>query len=88
MQDLLLLSSLVALSRVCQNVKGVYDNDWVNSSLFAFITARAGSGKGKMKCALELIRPILNAIRQAYEQEMADYHLAMQAWNEQKNKDG
>ena len=88
MQDLLLLSSLVVLSSVCQNVKGVYDNDWVNSSLFAFITARAGSGKGKMKCALELIRPILNDIRQAYEQEMAEYHVAMQAWNDSKNKDG
>ncbi len=88
MQDLLLLSSLVVLSSVCQNVKGVYDNDWVSSSLFAFITARAGSGKGKMKCALELIRPILNDIRQAYEQEMAEYHIAMQAWNDAKNKDG
>lgn len=88
MQDLLLLSSLVVLSSVCQNVKGVYDNDWVNSSLFAFITARAGSGKGRMKCALELIRPILNDIRQAYEQEMAEYHVAMQEWNAQKSKEG
>ena len=88
MQDLLIVSSLVVLSSVCQNVKGVYDNDWVSSSLFAFITARAGSGKGKMKCALELIRPILNDIRQAYEQEMTAYQLAMQEWNAQKSKEG
>lgn len=48
-KDVFLLSSLGVLSGCLPNIEGIYFEEPVSPHLYLFITAPAGSGKGKMK---------------------------------------
>jgi hypothetical protein len=50
-QDVFLISSLTVLSGCFPNIEGIYFDQSYSAHLFAFITAPAGSGKGKMNWA-------------------------------------
>ena len=45
-RDILLLGTLTVLSGCMPNVIGFYDRKWVSPTLYTFIEAPAGSGKG------------------------------------------
>lgn len=50
-QDVFLIASLAVLSGCLPNIHGIYFEEEYSAHLYAFITAPAGSGKGKMKWA-------------------------------------
>lgn len=50
-KDVFLIGSLAVLSGCLPNIRGVYFDEPCSAHLYAFITAPAGSGKGKMKWA-------------------------------------
>lgn len=50
-QDVFLIASLTVLSGCLPNIHGIYFEEEYSAHLYAFITAPAGSGKGKMKWA-------------------------------------
>lgn len=71
-RDVVLVSTVVAISSCLPNVQGQYDRDFVYANLFAVITAPAASGKGVMNKARILITPIhrryLELTRQAQKE--------------------
>src|ERR1035437_6984455 len=48
-KDVLLIGTIAVLSGCFPNIEGIYFDEQHSAHLYAFITAPAGSGKGKMK---------------------------------------
>lgn len=71
-RDLLFLASLGVLSNIIP-VKGIYDKRTTFPNLFIFITAPASAGKGVMKWAEKLGRPIHQNKKKAYKIELEEY---------------
>ena len=57
-RDVYITGALGVLSGCLPMVKGQYDNDFYHPNLYVFIIAPAGGGKGSLKHAAELARPI------------------------------
>lgn len=57
-KDVYITGALGVLSGCLPMVKGQYDNDFYHPNLYVFIIAPAGGGKGSLKHAAELARPI------------------------------
>jgi hypothetical protein len=53
-KDVFLIGALGVLSACLPNIQGIYFDEPVSAHLYAFITAPAGSGKGKLKWAKHL----------------------------------
>jgi hypothetical protein len=80
-KDVFLIGSIAVLSACLPNIEGIYFDEPVSPHLYAFITAPAGSGKGKLKWAKafgqEIHKHIVqqsNAEYEAYEKEFEDYN--------------
>ena len=79
-KDVFLIGSIATLSGCLPNIQGIYFDEPHSAHLYAFITAPAGSGKGRMKWAKYFGQTIHDQIvvqskiaRSAYESEMEDY---------------
>ncbi|MGD9928750.1 MAG: DUF3987 domain-containing protein [Mangrovibacterium sp.] len=80
-KDVFLIGAIAVISGCLPNIEGIYFDEPVSAHLYAFITAPAGSGKGKLKWAkffgLRIHRNMVEqSIREkeAYEQEMENYN--------------
>ena len=80
-KDVFLIGTIAVLSGCFPNVEGIYFDEPHSAHLYAFITAPAGSGKGKMKWARFFGQAIheqmvekTKAAREAYEEEMEKYN--------------
>ena len=80
-QDVFLISSLTVLSGCFPNIEGTYFDESYSAHLFTFITAPAGSGKGKMNWAKYFGMGIHNHLteqsdreRKAYERNLERYY--------------
>lgn len=80
-KDVFLIGAISVLSGCLPMVEGFYFNEPLSPHLFAFITAPAGSGKGKMKWAKYLGQKIHDEIieksnkdKELFKQEVADYN--------------
>lgn len=79
-KDVFLIGSLAVLSGCLPNIQGIYFDEPVSAHLFVFITAPAGSGKGRMKWAKSFGQAIHDQMveqsghaRAAYDSEMENY---------------
>ncbi len=80
-KDVFLIGSLAVLSGCLPNIEGIYFDEPHSAHLFVFITAPAGSGKGRMKWARyfgqtiheHMIEKSRSAL-EAYEVEMEHYN--------------
>jgi len=80
-KDVFLIGAIAVLSACLPNIEGIYFDEPVSPHLYAFITAPAGSGKGKLKWAKafgqEIHKHVVqqsNAEYEAYEKEFEDYN--------------
>jgi hypothetical protein len=80
-KDVFLIGSLAVLSGCLPNIQGIYFDEPVSAHLFVFITAPAGSGKGRMKWTKSFGQTIHNQMveqsghaRAAYDSEMENYY--------------
>jgi len=79
-RDVFLIASLAVISGCLPNIAGTYFEENYTAHLYAFVTAPAGSGKGKMKWAKYFGETIHNEMleqsyreRDAYESELERY---------------
>ena len=80
-KDVFLIGAIAVLSGCLPNIEGIYFDEPHSAHLFAFITAPAGSGKGKMKWAKyfgqvihEHLVESTKAEREAYNMEFENYN--------------
>ena len=72
-KDVFLLSELVVLSVLFENVKGIFHNEPTYSNLYAFIAAPAASGKGIMSHSKDTLYKINRKLKDIYTQDKAKY---------------
>ena len=80
-KDVFLIGAIAVLSGCLPNIQGIYFDEPCSAHLFTFITAPAGSGKGKMKWSKYFGQAIHNHMteqsrsdRAAYESELEQYN--------------
>ena len=80
-KDVFLIGTLSVISGCLPNIEGIYFDEPVSAHLYSFITAPAGSGKGKLKWAKYFGLPIHKDMveqsvkaREEYEMEMENYN--------------
>ncbi len=76
--DMMLLSAMTSMSACLPNVQGLYDNRVVYPNLFLFISAPASAGKGRLMMAKKIVEPIHRELRQAYNDELAQFQQEME----------
>jgi len=80
-KDVFLIGAISVLSACLPNIQGIYFEEPVSTHLYSFITAPAGSGKGKLKWAkyfgLKIHKTIVEKsklYKQEYDKEIEDYN--------------
>jgi hypothetical protein len=80
-KDVFLFGAIAVISGCLPNIGGVYFDEPVSAHLYAFITAPAGSGKGKLKWAkyfgLKIHKTMVQQSiieKEAYAQELENYN--------------
>ena len=80
-KDVFLIGAIAVISGCLPNIEGIYFDEPVSAHLYAFITAPAGSGKGKLKWAkffgMRIHKTMVEQSiheKEAYEQEMENYN--------------
>jgi hypothetical protein len=80
-KDVFLIGVITVISGCLPNIQGIYFDEPVSTHLYAFITAPAGSGKGKLKWAKYFALKIHKTMvqqsireKEAYEQELENYN--------------
>jgi len=80
-KDIFLIGAITVLSGCLPNIMGIYFDEPVSAHLYAFITAPAGSGKGKLKWAkyfgIKIHKTIVEQslkLKEEYEREMEEYN--------------
>lgn len=80
-KDVLLIGAISVISGCLPNIEGIYFDEPVSAHLYSFITAPAGSGKGKLKWAkyfgLKIHKSMVEQsirAKEEYEQEMENYN--------------
>jgi hypothetical protein len=72
-KEVFLFTALGFISGVLPNVHGFYDYQFYESNLFCYVLAPFGTGKGFIKMAYSLIKPIHLYRKEIYECELAAY---------------
>ncbi len=86
-RDILLLSSLVAISACLPKLYGIYDGKKVFSNLFLFVTAQASAGKGRMVHCRQLVNPIHKELREEAKLHKQHYEVELAEYNAKKGKE-
>ena len=80
-KDVFLIGSIAVLSGCLPNIEGIYFDEPHTAHLYAFITAPAGSGKGKMKWSRYFGQAIHESMVESSKSEREDYELKMKQYN-------
>jgi hypothetical protein len=80
-KDVFLIGAIAVLSACLPNIEGIYFDEPVSPHLYAFITAPAGSGKGKLKWAKAFGQEIHKHIVQQSKTEYEEYEREMEEYN-------
>jgi len=83
-KDVFLIGALAVLSGCLPNIRGIYFDEPYSPHLYAFITAPAGSGKGKMKWAKYFGQTIHDHMVEGSKEACEDYLLTQFAANLKK----
>lgn len=80
-KDVFLIGALAVLSGCLPNIRGIYFDEPCSAHLYAFITAPAGSGKGKMKWAKFFGQKIHDQMTEASRTEREKYLREMERYS-------
>lgn len=80
-RDVFLIGAIAVISACLPNVEGYYFDEPVSSHLYAFITAPAGSGKGKLKWAKYFAQSIHKNIVEQSALEFSKYEAEIDIYN-------
>ncbi len=72
-KDVFLIASIAVLSGCLPNIEGIYFDEPYSPHLYVFITAPAGSGKGKMKWARYFGQAIHDNLNEQWQKEQERY---------------
>ena len=86
--DMLILGSLAAISACLPNISGIYAKRLVYPNMYLFVTARAGTGKGRLYLCKSIVEPIHDELRALADAEEEKYRLEKEAYKRQKRGDG
>lgn len=70
--DIILLSSLTAVSAILPHYSGIYGGRKHFANLFLFISANASAGKGRIDIARQLVTPVHHSLRAITEARRAE----------------
>jgi hypothetical protein len=80
-KDVFLIGAITVISGCLPNIEGIYFDEPISAHLYAFITAPAGSGKGKLKWAkyfgMKIHKTMVeqsNHEKEEYERDLEDYN--------------
>lgn len=80
-KDVFFIGALSVISACLPNIEGIYFDEPVTAHLYAFITAPAGSGKGKLKWAKYFGMQIHKTIVEQSNQEREEYDIEWENYN-------
>ncbi|HEY3373387.1 MAG TPA: DUF3987 domain-containing protein [Prolixibacteraceae bacterium] len=80
-KDVFLVAAITVLSGCLPNIEGIYFEERYSAHLYLFITAPAGSGKGKMKWAKYLGQTIHDQMLEQSRKERTAYESELQQWD-------
>ncbi|MBW8333159.1 MAG: DUF3987 domain-containing protein [Prolixibacteraceae bacterium] len=80
-KDVFLIGSIAVLSGCLPNISGIYFDEPHTAHLYAFITAPAGSGKGKMKWSKYFGQAIHDHMTEQSRNERAAYESELEQYN-------
>ena len=80
-KDVFLIGAMAVISGCLPNIRGIYFDEPYSAHLYAFITAPAGSGKGKMKWARYFGQSIHDHLVENSQAAMDDYALRLEQYN-------
>jgi len=80
-KDVFLIGSIAVLSGCLPNIQGIYFDEPCTAHLFAFITAPAGSGKGKMKWSKFFGQSIHDQMTEQSRRERAAFESELEQYN-------
>ena len=86
-KDVFLIGSIAVLSGCLPNIEGIYFDEPHSAHLFAFITAPAGSGKGKMKWAKYFGQVIHEHLVESTKAERETYNMEFENYNNLSRKE-
>jgi hypothetical protein len=86
-KDVILLGSLSVLSACLPNIHGKYFNEFLSPHLYSFITAPAGSGKGRLKWTRYLGKEIHKMMISDSKRAKAEYDLDIENYNNAPQKE-
>ena len=80
-KDVFLVAALAVLSGCIPNIEGIYFDEKYSAHLYLFVTAPAGSGKGKIKWAKYLGQTIHDQMVEQSRKERTAYEADLQKWD-------
>lgn len=80
-KDVFLIGAIAVLSGCLPNIQGIYFDEPCTAHLFAFITAPAGSGKGKMKWSKYFGQAIHDRMTEQSRNERAAFESELERYN-------
>ena len=80
-KDVFLVGAISVLSACLPNIQGIYFDEPVSAHLYSFITAPAGSGKGKLKWAKYLAQSIHKSMVESSILEKEEYERELEQYN-------
>ena len=79
--DTMLLAAIAVVSGCLHHFQGVYDDRTVFANLFFFLSARAGSGKGRMELCRQIAGPIHRRLKEDHAKKLEQYEQDLAAWD-------
>lgn len=86
--DMLILGSLAVISACLPSISGIYAKRHIFPNMYLFVTARAGTGKGRLYLCKSLVEPIHDELRAQAEIEEEKYRQDKEIYKRQKRGEG
>ena len=86
--DMLILGSLAVISACLPNISGIYAKRHIFPNMYLFVTARAGTGKGRLYLCKSIVEPIHDELRAQAEIEEEKYRQDKEIYKRQKRGEG
>lgn len=86
--DMLILGTLAAISACLPNIYAIYARRELFTNLYLFVTARAGSGKGRLSLCRAIVDPIHEELRAESNKLEMDYREEKERYKRQKKGEG
>lgn len=86
-REAFLVGALGVISGILPNIRGFYDQDFTGPQLYVYVLANYGTGKGFLKFAKDLARPIHRQKREQAAQAQAEYEIELEASKKNKGQE-